>query len=174
MIVLYILLAIIILIAILAIIAPKTYHVPRSVIINRPTHEVFEYLKYLKNQDEWSPWARKDPDMVKTFTGTDGEIGFVSKWEGNKHVGSGEQEITEIFEGKRIESQLRFFKPWKSISNAFMVVEPVGEETEVTWGFDGENKFPSSIFMLFMNMDKMIGKDFEEGLVYLKERLEKR
>lgn len=112
--------------------------------------------------------------MIKTFTGVDGEVSFVSKWDGNKDVGSGEQEITEIFEGKRIESELRFLKPWKSTSNAFMVVEPKEDaQTEVTWGFDGENKFPSSIFMLFMNMDKMIGKDFEEGLQNLKEKLEK-
>ncbi|MGB5554358.1 MAG: SRPBCC family protein [Flavobacteriaceae bacterium] len=166
---LYILLAVVV----LAIIAPKTYDVSRSIEINRPKNEVFEYLKYLKNMDEWSPWAKKDPDMQKRFTGTDGQPGAVSYWNGNKAVGEGEQEIKKIVDGERIDSELRFLKPWKSTSDCYTKVENAGNGTKVTWGFSGKNKFPMSIMSIFVSMDKMIGKDFEQGLSTLKQVLEK-
>ncbi len=172
---LYILLAVIALVVFLALIAPKTYDVSRSIEIESPKNEVFDYLKYLKNMDEWSPWAKKDPNMEKKFTGTDGEVGAISYWNGNKDVGEGEQEITKIVNGDRIESELRFLKPWKSTSDCYTKVEDSGTNaTKVTWGFSGKNKFPMSIMALFMNMDKMVGKDFEEGLATLKATLEKK
>jgi hypothetical protein len=170
---LYILLAVVAILFVLTLIAPKSYDVNRSVEIAKPTDEVFEYIKYLKNNDTWSPWARKDPDMQKKFTGTDGEVGAISYWNGNKDVGEGEQEITKIVQGKRIEGQLRFFKPWKSTSDCYLDVEKgANKGTKVTWGFKGNNKFPMSILMLFMSMDKMVGKDFEEGLATLKSQME--
>lgn len=172
--ILYILAGIVFLVIILALIAPKNYDVSRSIKVQQSVPVVFEYLKYLKNQDNWSPWGKRDPNMKKEFEGTDGEIGATSKWEGNKDVGSGEQEIKRIVENEVIESELRFLKPWKSQSDAYLRVKETGEgETEVTWGFSGKNKFPVSIMMLFMNMDKAVGKDFEEGLVSLKDILEK-
>lgn len=169
---LYVLLAIVFLIVILGIIAPKNYEVKRELVIKKPLSEVFTYLKSLKNQDNWSPWAAKDPNMKKTFTGKDGEVGCISAWEGNKDVGSGEQELTNIIENVVIESQLRFLKPFKSTSDAYLKVNKVDNGTNVIWGFTGKNKFPISIMMLFMNMDKTVGKDFEEGLGKLKKILE--
>jgi hypothetical protein len=152
---------------------PATYDVSRTIEINRTPEDVFEYLKYLKNQDEWSPWQRKDPNMKKDFRGTDGTVGAVSSWVGNKDVGSGEQEITRLVEGSRVESKLRFFKPWKSQSDAYMEVEPATDGgSNVRWGFSGKNGFPMRLMMLFMSMDKMVGKDFEEGLANLKSRME--
>lgn len=174
MIFLYILLALIILVVILISIAPKKYDIQRSVVINRPLPEVFGYLKYLNNQNYWSPWNKKDPDMKQEQSGTDGTIGFVNRWEGNKHVGVGEQEITGIIENERIDTQLRFYKPWKSVSNGYLLVrEMEPHTTEVIWGFKGENKPPMNAMMLFFNMDKAVGKDFEEGLATLKTELEK-
>lgn len=170
---LYIILGIIVLILVLALLAPKTYNVHRSVEIKKPKPEVFEYLKYLKNQAEWSPWEKRDPNMHKKISGTDGKVGAVSYWKGNKEVGEGEQELTKIVPGERINSELRFLKPWKSTSDAYLVVDEAGKgTTKVTWGFSGKNKFPMSIMMLFMSMDKMVGKDFEEGLASLKTTLE--
>ena len=170
---LYILLGIIALVVVLAIIAPKNYEVSRNIIIKRPLKEVFNSLRSLKNQDNWSPWAEKDPNMKKTFTGTDGEVGCISAWEGNKEVGSGEQEITAIEDNKVIHSQLRFLKPFKSTSDAYLKVSEVDGGTNVIWVFTGHNKFPVSIMMLFMNMDKAVGKDFEQGLAKLRKTLEK-
>ncbi len=169
-----IILLIVIAIAVLIYLAPKNYDVYRSIIIDKPYTAVFDYLKYIKNQDHWSPWKKKDSNMKQEFIGTDGEVGFIAKWDGNNEVGIGEQEITNIVEDKRIESELRFFKPWKSTSNAVTIVEDWGKmQTKVTWGFSGKNKFPANIFMLFYNMDKVVGKDFEEGLTSLKNLLEK-
>jgi len=169
----YVIVIILVVIIILGLIAPKNLAVNRSIIINKSRSETFQYLKLIKNQDHWSPWKNKDPNMEQSYVGTDGEVGFVSKWKGNKDVGEGEQEILSIIENESINSQLRFFKPWKSESIGHFELGKVDEEhTLVTWGFSGQNKFPFNIFMLFMNMDKTLGKDFEEGLVSLKEILE--
>lgn len=169
----YILAGVFVLILILAFLAPKTYNVSRSIEIRQPKARVFEYLRFLKNQEAWSPWEKKDPNMVKQFRGTDGEVGAISSWQGNREVGEGEQELTNIIPGERVESELRFFKPWKSTSSAYLVVEETSDNSSrVIWGFSGRNKFPMSIMMLFMNMDKMVGRDFEEGLAALKAKLE--
>jgi hypothetical protein len=171
-IVIYTILIILLIIVVLANIAPKSYDVSRSILIKKPVPEVYQYLKLLKNQDNWSPWVEKDPNMKKTFTGTDGQLGFTSAWVGNKDVGEGEQELTGFVENRLIESRLNFFKPFKSTSDAYLKLKKKGNHTKVTWGFTGKNKFPMSIMMLFMSMDKMIGKDFEYGLNKLKEILE--
>jgi uncharacterized protein YndB with AHSA1/START domain len=153
-------------------VAPSSYDVSRTVEIGRPPEAVFNYLKYVRNQDQWSPWARKDPRMKKGFRGTDGTVGAVSTWEGNKQVGAGEQEIIRFVPGRRIETKLRFLKPWKSTSDAYMEVEPAPGGSLIRWGFKGSSGFPMRIMMLFMSMEKMVGKDFEEGLSNLKTLLE--
>lgn len=164
--------AIVAILIILILVAPKKYHVHRSITIDRALPDVFQYLKFVKNQDHWSPWKKKDPNMKQTFSGEDGTVGFVSHWEGNKDVGVGEQEIKRIVENERLETELRFFKPWKSQSDAYIKVDKVDDGTQVTWGFSGVNKMPFNVFMLFMNMDKAVGKDFDEGLTELKKILE--
>ena len=172
--VVYILAGLVVLIILMAAMAPKNYHVTRSVTINRPLAEVFDYIKHIKNQDHWSPWKKRDPNMHQEFVGVDGTIGFVSKWDSDhKQVGAGEQEIISIVENERMEAELRFLKPWKSQSTGFFETRDAGNgATEVVWGFYGDNKFPFSIMMLFMNIDKAVGKDFEEGLAELKRTLE--
>ncbi len=170
----YVLLAIVIVFVLLAIIAPKSYEVNRSIIINKSLPEVFEYLKYIKNQDYWSPWKKKDPNMKQEFVGTDGEVGFMVRWDGNKDVGVGEQEILHIEHNEHIISKLRFFKPWKSESDAYIRVTEIEEnQTNVTWGFKGRNSMPFNVFMLFFSFEKTVGKDFEDGLSSLKGILEK-
>ena len=130
--------------------APKSYEIKRSIIIHKPHTGVFKYLKFIKNQDHWSPWKKKDSDMKQEYFGIDGEVGFIARWEGNSDVGIGEQEITNIIENKRIEVALRFYKPWKSISNSCTIIEDLGKmQTKVTCGFYGENKFHVNVFMLF-------------------------
>ena len=170
---LYVVGALFLLFVILALIAPKSYHVERSIMISKPLPQVFNYLRCIKNQNDWSPWKKKDPNMKQEFIGTDGEVGFISKWEGNKDVGTGEQEIVNIIDNQIVEAQLRFFKPWKSESDAFTKVsEESNGQTKVTWGFSGKNKVPINIFMMLYNVDKHVGKDFEEGLSELKTILE--
>jgi len=174
MLLVYILFAIIVLVVILGIIAPKDYDVNRSVVINRPVHETFRYLRLIKNQDHWSPWKQKDPGMKQIFTGNDGEVGFVSRWEGNEDVGVGEQEIKSVIENDIITTELRFYKPWRSISNGYLKVASVDNgKTNVIWGFSGKTPFPFNVFMMFFKMETTVGKDFEEGLENLKQTLEK-
>ena len=171
---LYILLALVLLVIVLALIAPKSYAVSRKITIDKPLTEVYSYLKYLKNHDDWSPWQERDPEMNKSYTGTDGEVGFISAWESDhKQVWSGEQEIVGLDENKEIRTHLRFLKPFKSESDAYIRVNNDSGNTKVTWGFSGNNKFPMSIMMLFMNMEKAVGPDFEQGLAKLKSVLEK-
>ncbi|MEO6348345.1 MAG: SRPBCC family protein [Aquaticitalea sp.] len=165
----YVFIVIVGFLVLLAFLVPKAYHVKRSVVVHKSLPEVFNYLKFIRNQDYWSPWKMKDPNMKQESFGSDGQVGFINKWEGNKEVGSGEQELTGLIENDVVESQLRFFKPWKSVSDAYLKVLKYDENnTEVIWGFSGVNKVPANIFMLFFNMDKVVGKDFEEGLASLK------
>jgi len=152
----------------------KDYEVEREITIDKPKEEVFDYVKFLKNQDNYSKWATMDPDMKKTYRGTDGTVGFVSAWESdNKDVGKGEQEIKKITEGERIDFELRFFEPFESTEPAYMTTERVSEnQTKVKWGFNGHMDYPMNIMMLFMDFEKMIGDDLDTGLKNLKSVLE--
>ena len=176
MIALYIVIGLFVLFMILWMIGPKEYAVDRTMTVNRNRQDVYDYVRRLENQDQWGPWSRRDPAMEKSTHGEDGNVGFVSAWRGNKQVGEGEQEITRLVPNERVETSLRFFKPWKAESDAFIHLEDAGENaTRVTWGFKGENKNAVSRVMgVFMDMDKAIGKDFEEGLHNLKGILEER
>ena len=172
---LYILIAVLVIFLILLLAAPKKYDVHRSIQIKAPLAEIFTYLKHVKNQDHWSPWKKRDPNMKQTDTGVDGTIGFITKWESDhKQVGSGEQELKKIVENERIETEIRFLKPWKSVSTGYFTVSKIDHETtNVMWGFHGTHKLPANLFAMFFNMDKAVGKDFDEGLADLKKLLEK-
>lgn len=169
----YVLAGFLVLIIILAAIAPKTYNVHRGITIDKPKEIVFDYMRYLKNYEDWSPWHKKNPAIKITYTGTDGQEGSKSSWEGNKEVGSGSQTIIRIEDNKLIESRILFLKPWKSESIGYYHFDDAAPgQTKLTWGFNGTNKFPATIFMLVYNMDKVVGKDFTDGLKSFKKILE--
>jgi hypothetical protein len=174
-IVLFVILGFVALVLITAGLVKKEYAVEREVVINKPKAVVFEYIKALKNQDNFSVWAQRDPHMKKEFRGTDGTVGFVSAWDSeNEHVGKGEQEIKKITEGERIDFELRFIKPFEATDYAYMTTEAVADSsTKVKWGFNGKMPYPMNLMLLFMDMDKMLGKDLEQGLTNLKAILEK-
>jgi hypothetical protein len=174
MIVLYIILGIIAAILIVALFIPKGMKATREIIINKPNAEVFQYIKYLKNQQNYSKWATLDPQIKNEYRGTDGEPGFVNSWVGNKKVGEGEQEIKGIEEGKQLITELRFIKPFKSVAKSTMSTAAVNENsTKVSWGFEGAMNYPLNVMKLFMNMEKGIGDDFSIGLHNLKTIMEK-
>ena len=158
-------------VAVLHLAAPKEFHVERAISIEAPLPLIHDQVKSLENRQEWSPWAELDPDMSNTFEGTDGEVGSVHKWEGNKNVGKGMQEITSITDN-RVESKLTFIEPFAGISHGFIQLDQGKDNVDVTWGFDSENGFPFTIMTYFMDMDTEIGKDFERGLAYLKTHCE--
>jgi hypothetical protein len=157
-----------------AIFVKKEYTVERSIVINRPKEEVFNYLILLKNQEEFSKWASMDRAMKKSYQGTDGTVGFIAAWESDmSEVGAGEQEIIGIKEGERLDYELRFLKPFKSTSLAYLSTESIdANQTEVVWGFKGRMTYPMNIMLLLMNFDEMIGDDLDIGLVNLKQILE--
>ncbi len=163
------------LVLIAAIFVRKDYSVEREIVINKPKQQVFDYLKLLKNQDNYSKWAMMDSKMKKEYTGTDGTVGFISAWDSeNDEVGSGEQEITKITEGERIDFQLRFQKPIKSSSPAYMTTESLSDSTtKVKWGMKGTMVYPTNAVLLFMDISEILGRDLTTGLTTLKGVLEK-
>jgi hypothetical protein len=170
------LLGIIAFLLLIALFLPKKYTVEREIIIDSSKDRVFSYVKYLKNQDDFSVWAKMDPAMKKKFTGTDGTVGAISAWESqDKNVGIGEQEITKITEGERIDFELRFKVPFESTDNAFMITKSISpDQTKVIWGFNGTMSYPMNLMLPIMNMEEMLGKDLENGLKNLKFNLEEK
>ena len=167
--------ALVLAVLVIAGIAPSDYNVKKEVTINKNSKRVFAYIKLLKNQEDYSAWAKMDPQMKREYKGTDGTKGFVVAWQSaNKQVGRGEQEITDIVDGRRIDTELRFFEPFESVNSAYMVTEKLAPgKTKVVWGFDGKMPYPFNVFLLFMDMDKEIGSNLQQGLLDLKNILEK-
>lgn len=153
---------------------PKEYSVEREITINKPADSIFKYVRSLKNQNEFSVWANRDPKIRITYKGTDGAVGAVSSWESNvKEVGVGEQEITKITENRRLDFALRFKKPMEDTAVGFMSTEPVSEnQTKVRWGISGVIPYPTNIMLPMLKMDQMIGNDLQKGLENLKEKME--
>ena len=150
----------------------KDYNIRREVTINAPRQNVFDYLRQLKNQDNFNKWVMVDPDMKREFKGTDGTVGFIYGWNGNKRAGEGEQEIKTIDEGKNIETEIRFVRPFPGIARANMVTESVtGNQTKVTWSNASTMKYPMNIMLPMI--EKMLGKDMDTSLSTLKNILEK-
>lgn len=163
----------IIVLVVLVFVTPSDYKVERAVTINKSRADIMNYVKLIKNQNEWGPWIKKDPAIKLSYKGNDGEVGFISAWESaNKDVGVGEQEI-KLVTDKEIDTELRFKEPFASTSRAFLALEEVNAtQTKVKWGFTGSMPKPMNLMLAFMDMDKMIGNDFEEGLANLKKIME--
>jgi hypothetical protein len=161
------------LILVLAFTVDTDFEMERSVVIEKPSEEVFDFIKYLRNQNLYSVWVERDPDLKQEFRGRDGTVGFVSAWEGNEDAGAGEQEIIGMVDGERIDYELRFFEPFESTSYSFMSTEAISEnQTRVTWGMFGTFPRPMNIMLLFFDLEEAIGNDYETGLNNLKALLE--
>ena len=152
----------------------KEMMIEKNISINKNISEVFNFLKQTKNQDQFSVWNMKDPNMKKNYSGTDGTKGFVYSWDSkDKNVGAGSQEITNISEGSRIDYELRFIRPMQNTAVSSFILNKTSENnTLVIWTFRCPTKFPMSLFTpIFKNM---LGKQLNTGLKNLKELLEKR
>lgn len=165
--------ALIALVLVVAAFAPKDFRVERSVTVNKPKSVVFDYVKYLKNQNDYSYWAQQDPNMKKEFRGEDATVGFVSAWEGNSEVGKGEQEIKGITEGEKVDYEIRFKEPFESTANSTMSTAAENDNaTKVTWSFYGKSPYPFNVMHLFMDMDKILGSQLQTGLDNMKKNVE--
>jgi uncharacterized protein YndB with AHSA1/START domain len=171
-IILLVLAGIIALLLVIALFMKKEHYVKREIIINAPRQKVFDFLKLLKNQEQFNKWAKADKDRKEETKGTDGTVGFIYSWSGNKSAGKGEKEIMNIVEGKRIETEIRFIKPMQITANVIMETESLSEnQTKVYLSNGGRLKYPLNIMIPMA--EKNFAKDLDSSLSTLKNILEK-
>ena len=163
---------IVILLLLIALFMKREHYVKRVIIINAPRQKVFDYLKLLKNQDEFNKGAMEDADRKREFKGTDGTVGYIYAWSGNKNAGEGEKEIKNIIEGKRIETEMRFVKPMSFTASLIMDTESLSDnQTKVKLSHDGILEYPKNLMILMFK--KMFAKQMDISLSTLKNVLEK-
>ena len=146
----------------------------KSISIEAPVDSVWENISSLAAMDKWSPWNDKDPNMKKTLTGVDGEVGAKQSWVSDvKDVGEGSQTISKIDKPNLFETKLEFLKPFKSFADGYVKLSEANGTTETTWGFKSTMPYPMNLMKLFMNFEKSMDIEFGNGLRKLKEICEK-
>ncbi|MCB9169318.1 MAG: SRPBCC family protein [Flavobacteriales bacterium] len=164
--------AIIGLLIILGLIGPKTSVVQRSTTIAAPADVVYPMVASLRTMHDWSPWKDMEKDQKVEFSGEDGTVGSMQMWEGDT-VGKGSMEVIELEANKHVGTDLKFIEPWEAESKVDLDLEEEGDAgTKVTWKMTQQNGFMGRIMSVFMDMDKMVGPDFEKGLAKLKTMAE--
>jgi uncharacterized protein YndB with AHSA1/START domain len=151
---------------------PDTFRIERSAAIAAPPEQIYPLIDDFRNWASWSPFEKLDPAMRKTLSGAPSGKGAVYEWAGSGKAGHGRMEIAEASPSK-IAIDLQFLKPFKTRNIAEFRLEPQGGSTKVTWAMTGASSFVSKIMQTLINMDKVIGKDFETGLANLKAIAEK-
>jgi hypothetical protein len=151
--------------------SPSKFHVERALVIETVPEVVYPLVADLHSWSLWSPYEKFDPQMKKTFTGSESGVGAIYEWDGNTKAGSGRIEITQAVPSQ-LALTLDMFRPIKGHNLVKFIFAETSEGTQVTWTMDGDNSFIAKVAGLFFDMDKMIGKDFEVGLVNLKELVE--
>ena len=147
---------------------PAEFRVTRSATMSAPPPPVFAQVNDFRKWEAWSPWEKLDPTLKRTFEGPSAGTGAVYRWVGNKKVGEGNMTITESRPSDLIRIRLEFIKPFASICTTEFVFKPEASGTATTWSMTGKNNFIAKAMHLFMNIDKMVGGDFEKGLAQLK------
>lgn len=156
---------------------PDIFRIERAATVNAPADRIFALICDFHQWLNWSPWEGRDPALKRTYSGAERGKGAVYAWDGNKNVGSGRMEILEASPPSDLPSKvvikLDFVKPFEAHNTAEFTMLPQGGATDVTWVMHGPAPFTSKVMQVFMNMDRMIGKDFEAGLANLKTITEK-
>jgi carbon monoxide dehydrogenase subunit G len=152
---------------------PDTFRVQRAASIKAPPEKVFALINDFNRWGAWSPWEKKDPAMKRSFGAVTSGKGAEYAWEGNKDVGQGRMEIAESVAPSKVALKLDFVKPFEAHNLVEFTLEPKGDTTNVTWAIQGDTPYFAKIIHVFINMDKMVGKDFEIGLANLKAIAEK-
>lgn len=147
---------------------PSHFHVERSASVSAPAEVVFGFINDFHHWPAWSPWEKLDPGMKREYSGAAQGVGARYDWAGNDDVGSGSMSIEDSQASSSLRIALEFKTPFEASNEASFNLTPEAGATTVTWGMDGENNFMFKAMGLFMNMDEMIGKDFQEGLANLK------
>lgn len=147
---------------------PADFRVTRTARIAAPPSAVFAQVNDFHNWMAWSPWARLDPAMTQSYEGAPAGPGAAYSWSGNSKVGAGRMTILDSHPSDLIRIKLEFLKPFAATNTAEFTFKPEGGQTVVTWSMTGKNNFMAKAFGLFMNMDKLVGGDFEKGLAQMK------
>ena len=147
---------------------PNTLSVRRSIKIAAPPEVIFKHLNDFRRWVAWSPYEKKDLTMKRTLSGAQQGRGALYAWDGNQDIGQGTMEIVESSPPSQVAIRLRFTRPFKGENEVLFTLEPDGDSTTVTWSMTGKSAFMSKLIGIFLNMDKMIGNDFEAGLASLK------
>lgn len=172
---LFIVLAILALILVAALFVDGSFQVERKHLYKAPAEEVFNYIRYLENQSQYTAWAEMDPDMEITYEGIDGTVGFLYSWKStNDDIGSGEQQLIEVDpENYHVVSELRMKNPWERQALLSMkVISASSNESELIWTFSSKTPYPFNIMNLFVTFDAYIAPDLERGLENLEEILD--
>jgi len=152
---------------------PNTFGVTRAASMKAPPEKIFPLINDLLSWGTWSPWEKVDPNMKRTHSGATSGKGAVYEWDGNAKVGKGRIEITDAVPPSKVILKLDFLKPIEGHNIAEFTLETRGDLTVVTWAMHGPARFISKLIHVFLNMDKMVGKQFETGLANLKAIAEK-
>jgi uncharacterized protein YndB with AHSA1/START domain len=147
---------------------PTEFRVTRTARIAAPPAAVFAQVNDFRKWDAWNPWAKIDPAMKQSYEGSPAGVGAVYTWVGNAQVGEGRMTLTESRPNELIRIKMEFFKPFAATSSAEFTFKPEGDQTVVTWSMEGRNNFMAKAVHLVMNMDRMIGGQFEKGLTQMK------
>ncbi len=158
---------------ILAATKPNTFSVRRATTVKAAPEKIFPAINDFHRWTDWSPYENKDPAMKRSYGGADSGKGAVYGWDGNNNVGSGRMEILDASMPSKIVIKLDFFKPFEGHNTAEFTMLPQGDATQLTWLMHGPAPFMSRLMQVFVNLDRMIGKDFEVGLSNLKALAEK-
>ena len=159
---------VILVVVVLALRRPTAFTIERSLTIAAPPSALFALVNDFHRWEEWSPWAKLDPDAKITFSGAASGVGASHAWDGNNKVGAGKATITEVRPDAAILIRLEFFKPFAATNTAEFTFIPDGAQTRVRWAMAGKNNLICRVMGLFMDMDKMVGKEFEKGLAAMK------
>jgi uncharacterized protein YndB with AHSA1/START domain len=146
---------------------PDTFRVERSAVIKAPPENIFALINDFQQWRSWSPWETRDPALKRTYGGAASGKGAVYAWEGNRNVGAGRMEIMESAAPSKIVIKLDFVKPFEGHNTAEFTLTPGADSIVVNWVMVGPSIFFSKVMQVFMNFDRMIGKDFETGLANL-------
>jgi hypothetical protein len=147
---------------------PAEFKVSRKLKINAPAGVIYEQLTDFHKWGNWSPWAKLDPAMKTVYSGPASGVGAGYHWVGNDEVGEGNMEIKAVKPGEKVDIQLDFLKPFEAHNDTSFSLQPDGDGVVVNWEMTGRNDFMAKAMGMVMNMDQMIGKDFEKGLEQLK------
>ena len=151
---------------------PETFYYERSMKMNAPADVVFEQINDFHRWNDWSPWAKLDPNAKNSFEGSTSGEGAIFTWAGNADVGEGKMTIVESKPAERVKIKLEFIKPMAGVADSLFTFKPEGDATSVTWAMSGKNDFWGKAFSLFMDCEAMIGKEFEKGLASIKAIVE--